>query len=648
MYKQVDKSKNNKSKVLARNFTKNQMGDKTSHLVDNRDKNITQTNIQKFAKSNLSLGLEGLSVVQRNKEEHGLVPPRTHGRSGEFKSPTNPKTTTKGHHHSVPRKQLTRFERMIDRIGRVLATSTNVHVAVALDDNTLVLSANKESDEDSKKLKSVALRLKDTVNGKDPLEEDLRITGGRRTRDLKKMKILLEGKYTDDSSGVETNEETSEQLVRLIKAVNGPVLDEANYHKGNVGIYVVPTSTHEDDRSYNMHGELKVSEAIRHRRRTNKYKEKHVYIGGTLADCFACNASHKLMNEQILKQISHADWGFYSGGTHGGIFPNYKLSDVARDNEARFKELTGTTVTGGIKPHLVESIDPERGNSLNEDSESDAEDVENLTAYAKARKIYIDARNRLRNSKDMLLDIEEEINKASVKHNEMLREVKNLESVDTHSVLYKAIQEMEEAKVEREKLLKQLEVKKNQLDQAGKELEEAENKVKNHSKIKPKIKKGGNAKGGIKVAFKSGRVLHDTTWLQKTDEQRTLDSLEVTKAYTIAYNKQQDIKSELHEMDGVLLGVNVNLEQLEINLKHAKAQYDRKNDLPEHIELVISMLKDLESKKTKQESVIEKDEHAKKTAKIARKEAANDKKTALVRDKQDFINKATIMHDQVD
>ncbi|MCL6350645.1 hypothetical protein [Pectobacterium polaris] len=652
MYKKIEKPKENRSRATANFVTQKKSRVKKSFCMeDYRSESLAQENIQKLVKSNLSLNSDKLKVVQRNGDEHGLVPPTTHGRSGKFVSPGDPKTTTKGHHHAVPRQQLTRFERMIDRIGRVLATTTNVHVAVALDDTTLVISANQESADDAKKLEKVAAKLKDIVKSTDPLagesKKNWRISEKRRAKDLKKMKVFLEEKYTNEKDGVETNEEVSEQLTRLINAVNGPVLDQTSYHKGDVGIYIVPTSTNEGDRSHNMHGELKVSEAIRYRRRAGAYKEKQVYIGGTLADCFACNASHKLMNEQIFKQVIYADWGFYSGGTHGGVFPNYKLSDVARDNEDRFKELTGTIVKGGNEPHVVGSTGPERGNSLNEDSDSDAEDVEELSAYAKARKIYIAARSKVKESQKILSGIEDKIKKTSAIHMKLLQEMKDLESIDTSVIRDKVIKEMEVGKAEEEKIIKFLEDKKIQLNQVVADLSLAESKVMDNSKVKLKYK-NGKIKSGIKVKFQAGRVLHDTAWIGKTSEQELLDGLPETKEYSTAYQEQNRLKLEFDKVEVEILMMKEKLEKLEVDLVHANAQYDRQQELPKEIELISSELKKLELEKDTQEITVGENEDAEKISKTERKTAANNSTVRAVKGKQDFLNKEEITYDEGD
>ncbi|WP_261639902.1 hypothetical protein [Erwinia mallotivora] len=646
MYKKTEKLKNNKNIAHADYVSQKKSSvSQKSFLVDNRSENIAKENTFQFKKSILPVGAERSKVVQRNKNEHGLVPPTTHNRSEEFQSPADPKTTTKGHHHAVPRKQLTRFERMIDRIGRVLATSTNVHVAVALDDNTLVISANKESADDGKKLENVAVKLKDLVNNNDVLDGEMRINGPRRYKDLKKMNLLLNGKYTDEKHGIEANEEVSDQLLRLIKALNGPVLKEESYKQGISGIYIVPTSLHEGDRSYNMHGELKVSEAIRKSRMVRNYKEKQVYIGGTLSDCFACNASHKLMNEKILGQIKSFDWRFYSGGTHGGVFPGYKLSDVASDNKARFNSLTGIAVHGKDKPYLSDHIPSGSEDSLNYDSESDAEDVEELTAYAKARKSYVEIRRSVKKSMNALLLIEENINKMGIESERLQQELKKLQKIDTDAGVNKASQEIKQNEMEREVIIKTLESIKIEIEKYEKELTETEAKVREHPEIKIKERKG-KIKSGIKIKFDRGRILHDTAFVSETQEQRKLNDLDVTKRYSEIYQGKSALVSNFNQEELRLSVIKEKASQLESNLENAKNQAALKNKLPEIIKNKISDIERLHIDKTIQKETIAKNEEEEKNARSTLNEAANQPKVEAVKTKQDFLNYKEIIKDQ--
>ncbi|MEQ9625068.1 coiled-coil domain-containing protein [Coleofasciculus chthonoplastes] len=316
-------------------------------------------------------------------QEAGLVPPQTHGRDTDFGTPDDP-TKTKGKRHLVPRKRLTRFERMVDRIGRILATKTNVHVAVALDDNALVLSANVENRKAENSLENLVNKLKDIFNGTDPLnkitEEEPRIEQKvRREKDIKKVQHLLRDNYTNENSGNELNEEVRQQLIRIKKAINAGLINSELYHAGNPGIYVIATPNEKNQRTHNMHGELKVTQAITQRRnektykgkkgKKNKYKEKDVYIGGTLADCFVCNATHKIMN------TINKDWSFYSGGIHGGMFMGYRVPPHIESKSDLFYDLTGAKIVNDDKISKVNTNERsgEGKNSCADDSESDDE-----------------------------------------------------------------------------------------------------------------------------------------------------------------------------------------------------------------------------------------------------------------------------------
>ncbi|WP_427873991.1 eCIS core domain-containing protein [Flavobacterium sp. MMS24-S5] len=592
------------------------------------------------------------TVAQLNEdEEHGLVPPSTHGRSQSYKSPADPASTTKGHHHSVPRKNLTRFERMIDRIGRILATSTNVHVAVALDDNTLVLSVNQESPEQEKKLEKVAAKLKNIIHNQDPLagSSDQRITGGRRTKDIAKTKNLLEGAYTDEETGVETNKEVSSQLKRLIVAINAGVIDTVKYHSGTPGIYVVPTSMHPSDKTQNMHGELKVTGAILDRRKNSKYNEKDVYIGGTLADCFACNASHKMMNEEIRKQLK--DWSFYSGGTHGGLFVGYRASEIVAKNKARFHQLTGEEVVGGDIPK-VNSIDKESDSSLNYDSDSEAEDAVELSAYAKQRNKLKSIEKDLRASSKKLKQFDLEIQAAS-SHLELLRQEMQKLTPYVQEESFK--RELERAKQEYELAQKEstlteqlLRAKEQEIQEALKDLESTKQNIQKDIVVVGTT--GRKPKRGIPVTFRED-TLTETGWeAGKSFNELALKNLSIKYAYKQAYDKanSKEIREQVELAKVEFQKAEKSVTRLNLSLLHAKAPLDRLEVLPSEIHKTEENIKKLEaSRESMNQHIIAKDEERVKT-KADQKLAANHGKVKAVQGRLDWLNQSAITADQTD
>ena len=600
-------------------------------------------------KNKISIG----NVAQLNGEEHGLVPPKTHGRSKEYTSPITPASTTKGHHHAVSRKGLTRFERMIDRIGRILATDTNVHVAVALDDKTLVVSVNKESPEQEKKLETVAAKLKNVITSQDPLGTSIekRVSGARRTKDIAKTKKLLEEKYTHEDTGVETNEEVSSQLKRLIVAINKGVIPHDKYHKGEAGIYVVPTSTSKADNSYNMHGELKVSKAIKDRREKNNYTEKDVYIGGTLADCFACNASHKIMNEEIKKQLTHNDWSFYSGGTHGGLFKGYRVSPVATKNKDQFETLTGEHVEDGNIPK-VNSIGKEPKSSFNEDSESEADDVDALSAYAIQRNKLIGIQKNLKASKKKLDEIESQIKAATKEHDLLLPELVKLTlEVKEPAYLKKIKDEKErfiEAQVKSAEIQQLVETKKAEVQKAIDELKAVEEKIKADPVVKGKT--GKKPKPGLAVEFRSGK-LGKVGW--RTGEagkisEDALTKLDEKHGYSTSYNNINTKKEELKASEVQLLAMEKSAGELHVILQHTEAPLHRKENLPAVIEKVKKDIEKLTAEKESMTEHIRIKKEERKSTRAARKLAANHGNVKDVQEKLDWLNKATVSEDQTE
>ena len=438
------------------------------------------------------------AVVQRGRKDRGVVPPQTHGRDQEFTSPTNPALETKGQRHVVPRKKLTRFERMIDRIGKILATDTNVHVSVALDDNTLVISANKENTEQYEKLEYTANRLKNIFKGEDPLKNfpenpqkqvdynHKRVEKDKREKDIGKVKFLLKGGYTD--GGIELNEEVSEQLTRLKAAVEKGVITQQEYHKGAVGIYVVPTHNSDQFSDHNMHGELKVGSAIKYKRElTKSFKEQHVYIGGTLADCFACNASHKVLNEQVQ------GWALYSGGTHGGLFKGYRVSSLVKEQYQKFQLLTGETVE--YRKSEIPKVNTERlpTTSFADDSDSETEDYEVISNYAKInRQFQLMVRAFNKGTKE-LSKLEVTLKNTISKQENMVAELAKLEK-DVPELEVKLEELAGEATLrtkESEKLLLELEHKRQAFVQEEASLKDVQVQILNHSKVLNKKQRKG-------------------------------------------------------------------------------------------------------------------------------------------------------------
>lgn len=588
------------------------------------------------------------NVAQRNGDEHGLVPPSTHGRNASYTSPQDPKSTTKKHYHAVPRKGLTRFERMIDRIGRILATSTNVHVAVALDDKTLVLSVNKESEEAEEKLEKVAAKLKDVVTGQDPLSADKRITGTRRKKDLAKTKNLLEGKYTDDAVGVETNEEVSAQMKRLIAAINAGVITKKNYKSGNAGIYIVPTSTNSSDASQNMHGELKVTEAIMERRKTDGYQEKDVYIGGTLADCFACNASHKIANEEIRSLLQNNDWKFYSGGTHGGMFVGYRVSATVAKKKQRFKALTDEEVGSGDIPK-VDAVGQESASSLNYDSDSDAEDVEELSAYAKERNKLITIQKSLKTSRDKLRTLGQQILAAQGKQSAMEQELEQLTPLVAgekyQAQVLKAKQAFAQGLQDSAALQQLVEQKKQELEQATQALEDIRKAILSDSVVVGKT--GKRPKPGVAVEFR-GEKMGVKNWRTGEKNVSELQSLDTKYKYAETYNKIGPLRAQLVELGHADTKAAQSAQALEQNLHEAGAPARRLADLPGEIQKVKQDIEQLKVSSHATNEDITSNEEKEATAKTSRKAAAKHGSVTAVKDKLDWLNQATITADQTE
>lgn len=251
----------------------------------------------------------------------------------------------------VPRGKLSRADRMLDRIGRLIATQKSVHVAVALDGNTLVMSSNDDTDSVRAALlklinrygKSLLTTHDDPLDGVD--EELLRVKSDtpfrktkktRREVDIGKLKALETRVLFELTTGG-----TLEKLQKIRAAlhaglfVNGDKTPKQQFLEGLTGVYLIPHVPRTHSTGV-VHGEMNVTDAIQERRVGKNFTDD-VFIGGTLIDCFDCNKAHKSRNTKLLELKEK--WRFYSGGTHGNSFPSWYLTPSMRDNidEPTFK-----------------------------------------------------------------------------------------------------------------------------------------------------------------------------------------------------------------------------------------------------------------------------------------------------------------------
>lgn len=276
----------------------------------------------------------------------GLIPP-----SGRHVTPN----LNTGMRDYVPRNELSRAERMIDRIGRLLSTKASVHVAVALDGNALVMSANRDTPSIQAAIAQMVRYYgqNDLTASADPLtgvvaDSEKRVQDAtnhgqlvgkkRRAVDIEKMKALQSGKLERLTDGA-----TKAKLVKIKAALAAGLLTNSagttarqKYERGDAGIYLIPHFN--DGSSKTVHGEMNVTEAIQDNR-AGKRLSDDVYVGGTLIDCRDCNAAHGARNERLA--MAGEAWRFYSGGTHGNSFPNWYLSGamVAKLDQAKFAAL---------------------------------------------------------------------------------------------------------------------------------------------------------------------------------------------------------------------------------------------------------------------------------------------------------------------
>jgi hypothetical protein len=375
---------------------------------------------------------------------HGLVPPSTMGR--EFNTPENPQSS-KGQREAVHPKDLTRSERMINRIGRILVQQENVHVAVALDGKALVLSANKEVGSEERRLDKIAAKLKSLINSEDqdPIGETSTVLKHenvpleRRNKDKNKIKKLLKGDYIEEN-GIELNEEVRKELASIKAAIEKGIISKEDYLKGEPGIYVIVTPENPKVKEYNMHGELKVTSAIKERRaKKNNIEEfKNVFIGGTWLDCFACNASHKIMNESLQKIKS--EWQFYTAGTHGGMYEGYRVQQETEEGKEKFKELTGEDVKIKKISKVNKLIIPPQ-TQIADESESEDEDYE-ILKYD--RKIEREKRKKGKNEEGTLETESENYRESVAKIDKEIQGIKRKliefqNNIDKHENLQKEL-----------------------------------------------------------------------------------------------------------------------------------------------------------------------------------------------------------------
>ncbi|MEE8058987.1 MAG: hypothetical protein V3T17_14300 [Pseudomonadales bacterium] len=314
----------------------------------------------------------------------GLVPPRNYGRNAQYQAAMDIKDT-----HELPRAitadNLTRAERFMNRIARMVVQIGSIHVAVALDGKAIVMSANKEiKGKDS--LRTVAERLKNLKSGVDPLKANTRrqeIVFERTATDIQKMQLLLNDRYTCDG-GIEMDPGVKKDLVKIKDAIEKGTISKDEYLAGDEGIYVEETSTNDKALEYGMHGELKVTKIIKDRRLNyDNSATGDVFIGGVLLDCRLCNAAHKLAND-ALTAVRILTWQFYTAGTHGGIYP-WKASQDAEMDTEEFNRLTDRRIQirhGEAGKVIVPQFEIDRvkarGRMFQYDSESDANEYENL------------------------------------------------------------------------------------------------------------------------------------------------------------------------------------------------------------------------------------------------------------------------------
>ncbi|MCP6760374.1 MAG: DUF4157 domain-containing protein [Fischerella sp. CENA71] len=516
-------------------------------------------------------------------DEVGLVPPTTHGRSQDFRTPAEPQKT-KGQRHLVPRKKLTRSERMIDRIGRILATETNVHVAVALDDQALVLSANKENPNRSESLVNMAGKLKDIVKNIDPLQgttENLRIPKNKRDSDLKKVKYLLNDEYTKEKTGIELNEEVRGQLIRIKNAIDAGVINKTKYLNGDPGIYVIQTPSLDSEEKHNMHGELKVTEAIKERRQKNEYQEKNVYIGGTLADCFACNAAHKIMNETIVETTK--DWSFYSGGTHGGMFVGYRTAKHITSK--RFQTLTGEEIEGKSEkiPKVNVNIDPGGGkDSYADDSGSEDETYTKTKSFTKKFRQLKLIEKDIQDQQKQLTKTHQQITNQRSELDKLQEECKaaKLHLPEYEKQLKQLAEEIDQSRLSFLRAIKILEDRDVQLQKMTKTLEEAKTKITTHSELAGTVRKPKTPPPLI--YDNEGNVYHGNYNKGKAPNflQEPIDKAVKASGYKDAFQAHKTAPEEQIKSQAAVDKISQELNQLELTIQEIKAKIMRIDELP--------------------------------------------------------------------
>ena len=580
-----------------------------SHIVSKSQ--IVQQMADNSSQVQQSLELQSLAnqypshVAPIQMVRHGYVPPTTFGRFA-FLEPSKGKEDAKGQRSVVPRKYLTRSERMIDRIGRILATETNVHVAVALDDNALVISANVENPDQKMKLVELAPRLKNIMKGEDPLENsgEKRVTGNRRVKDLKKVNLLLQGAYTEDD-GIEMNPYVSDQLERIRTALDVGIIPYETYHSGAPGIFIVTTPKSKSDPYTNMHGELKVTETIKSRRAIANYFEKDVYVGGTLADCLACNASHKISND-----TSDQDWKFYTGGTHGGMFVGYRPSKTAVKGHAKFKELTGEEIEDRNKEISKVNADLPSKNSLPDDSDSEAEDLPRLQHLGTLNRRYLritrkiqKVKNKIARSAHIIENLGETIKLIQNSLEQMKKRAPEL-----HFALDQLTRGCHEGYVKLEQLKKETLDKKGKADVAKEELGTLKDRIKKDPAILGKQRKDKDnpyphaiplefypdgtigKQGHEKTGYIGEGTIKDVVKKYSSYKNTFEAAKDASSEYMAAQKRENDVAEDLVKTEKEMAAIQSELDQLtrlpaDILARLEEIEYHKKKNEARNLQL---------------------------------------------------------------
>lgn len=251
---------------------------------------------------------------------------------------------------------ISRADRMINRLGRIMTLAGTTHAAIALDGSVLVVSSNKISQQRSaikvkKKLQlqssadhivnnhiePILKAVKDLADGKTTtLDQSLTAftespTSISKTlkRDVKKLQNLILNKYEPHTHSNHSDHQMQMETLQL-KQIKGALLagliSESDYLQQNPGVYYV-SPPKEFGKKAVQHGEMSVIHAIY--KRYEKLKPTansttFIYVGGAKRDCYDCNMAHGIMNQLLTKK--GYPWRIYTYGTHGGSFKAWKLS----------------------------------------------------------------------------------------------------------------------------------------------------------------------------------------------------------------------------------------------------------------------------------------------------------------------------------